>query len=322
MVVMREDIDFVITWVDSNDTNWIDQKKLYSGKDTDSGNSRYRDWELLKYWFRGVEEFAPWVRKIHFVTWGHLPKWLDTNHPKINIVQHHDFIPDHYLPTFSSRSIDLNLHRIEGVAEKFVYFNDDMFILNKVKKKDFFKNGLPCETAILNVTTPIKPKEVEGFSKSFTAPFFNMMLINSHFSKNKSIRKNFLKWINIKYGIKGLRTLLLLPWNKFPSLMNFHLPYSYLKSTYEEVWYKEPHILSKACENKFRKYTDVNHWVMNYWQIASGNFSSRSTRIGEYYILKPSDILNNNIYKSISKQKYKLICINDSYEIQDGELIK
>ena len=61
---------------------------------SDDRDIRYRDWDNLQFWFRGVEKFAPWVNKIHFVTYGHLPKWLNVNNKKLNIVNHKDFMPE------------------------------------------------------------------------------------------------------------------------------------------------------------------------------------------------------------------------------------
>jgi len=120
---MSEPIDFVICWVDGNDPEWQKQKNYYdTSQQTDSREIRYRDWDNLQYWFRGVEKYASWVNKIHFVTWGHLPQWLNTDHPKLNIVRHEDYIPKKYLPTFSARPIEVNLHRIKGLAEHFVFF--------------------------------------------------------------------------------------------------------------------------------------------------------------------------------------------------------
>ena len=87
---MREKIDFVIMWVDGSDPKWLAEKNKYSEKKVsiDDGINRYRDMNLLKYWFRGVEKYTPWVNKIYFVTWGHLPEWLDTSNPKLVIVNH------------------------------------------------------------------------------------------------------------------------------------------------------------------------------------------------------------------------------------------
>lgn len=62
-------IDFIIIWGDGKDENWRKKKNAYKASEKgDDSDIRYRDWGLLKYWFRGVETFAPWVRKIYFVS--------------------------------------------------------------------------------------------------------------------------------------------------------------------------------------------------------------------------------------------------------------
>ena len=139
-------IDIVILWVDGSDPSWLEEKRKYlppAAKDSASAN-RYRDWGLLPYWFRCIEKNAPWVRKVHFVTWGHVPAFLNLDTPKLNVVKHTDFIPAEYLPTFNSHTIEMNIHRIPDLAEHFIYFNDDMFLLRPMSEKDFFRNGLPC----------------------------------------------------------------------------------------------------------------------------------------------------------------------------------
>ncbi len=89
-------IDFVITWVDGSDKAWQQEKRKFEpaggrqDASVDNAKERYRDWGNLRYWFRGVEKYAPWVRKVHFITWGHLPTWLNTVHPKLHIVRHED----------------------------------------------------------------------------------------------------------------------------------------------------------------------------------------------------------------------------------------
>ena len=96
-------VDIVVLWVDGADPEWLDEYSKYKGLSGDQRASRFRDWGNLRYWFRGVERYAPWANKIHFVTWGHLPQWLDTTCPKLHIVNHRDFIPEKYLPTFISK---------------------------------------------------------------------------------------------------------------------------------------------------------------------------------------------------------------------------
>ena len=138
-------IDFVITWVDMDDPKWKKEFYKYSDKIDNSVNelseARFRDYGFLKYWFRGVEKFAPWVRKIHFVTSGQKPEWLNTDHPKINMVSHEDYIPKQYLPVFNSNLIEIYIHKIPDLSEQFVYFNDDFYITNHIDPNVFLTMG-------------------------------------------------------------------------------------------------------------------------------------------------------------------------------------
>lgn len=59
-------------------------------------------------------------------------------------MKHEDFLPPEVLPTFSSHAIEMNLHRIPGLTEHFVYFNDDTFLIRPVSETAFFRDGLPC----------------------------------------------------------------------------------------------------------------------------------------------------------------------------------
>ena len=181
---MEDKIDFVIIWVDGNDPKWQEEKRKYEKKDilTDNRNIRYRDWDNLKYWFRAVEKFAPWVNKVHFVTCGQKPIWLNTDNPKLNLVNHRDYIDEKYLPTFNSNSIEINIHRIKKLSEKFVYFNDDMFITQNVKPELFFYKGKPCDVAVLNAH--ISYRDIKNH-----AEVAEMDIINDYFHKNDVIKK-------------------------------------------------------------------------------------------------------------------------------------
>jgi len=306
-------IDFVICWVDGNDPEWRKEKSKYSpGIKTDSRGLRYRDWNNLQYLFRGIEKYASWVNKIHFVTWGHIPTWLNVEHPKINIVRHKDFIPNEYLPTFSARPIEINLHRINGLSNQFVYFNDDMFILRDLKKTDFFKNGLPRDVAVLD--NAMKNDEAHG------AAFYNsVVLINYHFSKSNAFKKHFFKWINYKYGKLLLRTILLSPWKMFSGFYTPHLPNAFLKQTFYDVWNKELDVLNLTSNNKFRSKLDVTQYLFKFWQLAAGDFLPRKN-IGKLFKIGTLDL--NIIQKVIEKQEHKLICLNDSDEIENFDRTK
>lgn len=310
----QSDIDFVLIWVDDTDVEWQKSKAKYKGEAEkfNINNVRYRDWGTLKYWFRAVEKYAPWVRKIHFVTCGHVPKWLNLEHPKLNFVKHEDYIPLQNLPTFSANPIELNLHRIKDLSEKFVFFNDDYFINAPVRPEDFFINGLPCDAAILN------PQNMDRFGIS-NIVVNDLSIIEYYFDFKKQFKKNINKWINLKYGKLLLRTILLLPWMKYVGFYEPHLPNSFLKQTYFEVWSREKELLEETSSHKFRDDRDVNQWLMRYWQLAKGNFIPRTPKIGKMF-----NVANGveDICEAIENQKYKLICINDSEKICDIEVMK
>lgn len=306
------DIDFVIAWVDGNDIEWQKEKNNYK-KDNEKNKDdvRYRDWNLLRYWFRGVENFAPWVRKVFFVTWGHVPEWLNTSHPKICIVNHKDYIPKKYLPTFNSHTIELNLHRIDGLSDKFVYFNDDMYIVNKVKEKDFFVKELPCD--LFSLDAIYFNKDSAGFYNAN-----NMEIINSHFNKKKQFKLNKKKWFKLRYSIRKIyRTMVFMPWNWFPGFYYQHLPSSFLKKSFRELWDLEYKKLDMTCMDKFRTKTNVNQWLFKYWQLAKGEFFPRRCNIGLCYHVKNKNIYN--VCKDIQTQKYPLLCINDVPETKNYE---
>ena len=195
-------IDFVVPWVDDTDPVWRAKKAQYTGTQETEGNTdvRYRDWDTLKYWFRGIEKFAPWVRYVYFVTDDQKPEWLNVDHPKIKWVKHTDFIPQEYLPTFACHTIEWNLHRLPDISENFVFFNDDVFMIGPTKPEDFFKNNLPCDHPKLGLLYP------NGFFSHVL--FNNIELLNRHFSLKKSIRANPGKWIKGQ-SVGGMMKLLL-----------------------------------------------------------------------------------------------------------------
>ena len=267
------EIDIVILWVDGSDPAWLAQKKEYlppAEADSDSVN-RYRDWGLLPYWFRAIESYAPWVRTVHFATWGHVPAFLNLDAPKLHVVKHTDFIPAEYLPTFSSHAIEMNIHRIPGLAEHFIYFNDDIFLLRPMEPTDFFRNGLPCT---YGREVPWTFSGEVGIWSHAAAN--DLGVINAHFSKKEAIRHHRDKFYSKCYGWKNnLRTFMLNTFfpDYFTGFQNLHAPVAYRKRTFQEVWAAEPELLDSTCRNRFRNSGDVNQWVCLWWQVASGNFA-------------------------------------------------
>ncbi len=304
------DIDFVLLWVDGSDPAWRAKKAKYlpggDPDDTSTGEQRYRDWNLLRYWCRGVETFAPWVRKVFFVTDDQWPAWLNRDHPKLVCTSHRDFIPADCLPTFNSNAIELNLHRIDGLAEHFIYFNDDTFIGRPTTPEDFFRKGLPVDMARMFPHVGHVNRPVDHFILNENA------VITKHFGGRRFMLKHPDKWF--------------LPWRSgfcasfwhsmfallgpCPGFVETHLPYILLKTTLREVWQAEPELLRATSLRKFRGLEDVSARVFRKWQFATGLFSPcRPSQLGRYYRLDDKGI--GPLCEAIQNKRHRLFCAND-----------
>ena len=304
------DIDFVLLWVDGGDSAWRAKKAKYlpnvDPADQENGEQRYRDWGLLRYWFRGVEAFAPWVRKVFFVTDDQWPSWLDKNAPKLVCTRHRDFIPPEFLPTFSCDPIELNLHRIKGLSERFVYFNDDTFVGRPISPSTFFREGLPVDVAnmfphIAQVNRPIDHNILNENA-----------VITRHFGGRRFMMKHPGKWFlpwrsgcgpafwHVMFALLG----------PCPGFFDPHLPFPFLKSTYEEVWSAEPDLLRSTSLRKFRTLEDVSARLCRKWQYATGRFYPvpRGTT-GAYYRLDANGI--DPLCNAIKTKRHNLFCAND-----------
>lgn len=136
------DVDIVFSWVDGSSTDLQRQRAAqmaeYVVGEGDDGPARYRHVDELRYALRSVHMYAPWVRRIFIATDSPAPAWL-REHPKVTIVRSEEFFADtSVLPIHNSHAVEAQLHRIEGLAEHFLYSNDDMFFGRSVEPELFF----------------------------------------------------------------------------------------------------------------------------------------------------------------------------------------
>ncbi len=153
-LMMDFPIDAVFTWVDGSDPAWLAAKNaqlrsrgLPVPADADNA-ARFRDNGELRYALRSLARFAPWIRTVHLVTAGQKPAWLNTD--TVHLVNHAEIFPDSaLLPVFSTRPIEFCVHRVPGLAEHFLYFNDDFMLGRAVTPADFFlPDGRPLVWAV------------------------------------------------------------------------------------------------------------------------------------------------------------------------------
>lgn len=313
---MNNPVDVVIPWVDGNDPYWREVKDEYliEGKFPDVATSsyRFRSWDNLQFIFRGIEKYMPWVRNVYLITCGHFPDFISNNCKRLITVKHEDYIPAKYLPTFSTNTIVLNLHRLPELSENYILFNDDIFPIREVDEEYYFFNDQVCDQAIQTIIVPGK----DSVSLWQCREANNIRLINCHFDKRRVIADNRDKWFHPDYRKEDLdRNTNLEYWNQFTGFRHHHMAQAYKKSILNKIWELEPKALDIACSSRFRYYTDLTEYVVRYWQLCEGCFIPRRS-LGTMF----------NIYKDgyeiicdyIKNQRDIMLSIEDTY-ISDYE---
>ncbi|NUL60197.1 capsular biosynthesis protein [Brevibacterium luteolum] len=226
-------IDAVYTWVDGADPEWLESKRRLEAEIAGlefhpeaNHTARFESKDELKYSLRSLEYFAPWFRKIYIVTSGQVPTWLNTDHPKVELVSHEDIYPEgDYLPTFNSNSIISRLHHIPGLSEHFIYLNDDVMFGKPVRPQDFF---LP--TGLAKVF-PSRNHRPFGTPTAEDGPHFNLT-------------RNIRRLLADDTGITVTRAIK-------------HTPYALLKSVLFEMEERFSDAFEWTWSSRFRHHQDI-----------------------------------------------------------------
>jgi hypothetical protein len=307
-------IDAVITWVDGNDPKH--QKKINRYLTTEKRNSfdfqeRYASFEEVKYTVHSILKYAPYIRKIFIVTDGQKPKFLTdaSVYNKVSIVDHKDIFgaDQDVLPVFNSRSIETKIYTIPGLAEHYIYFNDDMFLLNATQPTDFFVDGFPV---------------LRGHWHKFKKDIFY---------KRFSLKKKAQQPGHIKAQEKGAMLLGLKQYFRC-----HHTPQPQRKATLQAYFKAHRDVEAANARPKFRAVTQfIPHFLAHHLEIMAGTFFSkkeyrllhfRSYNKPLFYIrqllnrkAKKKNILFLNLQNltscSASKQKFILAWLEKTYTL-------
>lgn len=272
-------IDFVFPYVDNADENWINQYKDYCTSHNikyDLDDVRYRNYDTLKYLLRGIDKCLPWIRNIYIIVEqeSQVPDWL--NKDNVKIVYHKDIIPEKFLPTYNSGTIEMYLKNISGLSEYFIYGNDDMFPITPMTKSDFFdEDGLP----------KLMVKKYQ-MGENWRPNTYQFMVLNSNY---------------IAYDDLGLQREknTIVRWNHTITPMR--------KSTWERLFGKYKERIENSC-SVFRRPKNITQELVNSWHFLSNNYSKDYTLKANYIGVK--DIENQNALKQ-KIEDFQVVCIND-----------
>lgn len=128
-------IDIVYTWVDPNNKTWLKEKQQYTNTSYNNSECRFNSsLEELKYSLRSIDKyFNKHIRNIFIITNGSIPRFINPNRKDIIII--HDKL---LLGTQSYSSVvyESVIHKIPGLSEYYLYFNDDMILLKELHMSD------------------------------------------------------------------------------------------------------------------------------------------------------------------------------------------
>jgi hypothetical protein len=146
-------IDAVITWVDGADPAHRKRRETWQAQAPEAGENatnphRWACSDELRYCLTSIANHAPWIGRIWIVTDAQVPNLAGLPaalRARISIVDHLALFAGHQdaLPTFNSLAIESLLWRIPGLAERFVYFNDDVFLTAPLAPGDVFADEKP-----------------------------------------------------------------------------------------------------------------------------------------------------------------------------------
>lgn len=314
-------IDVVIAWVDGNDP--AHQQKISAFIDTENQASkpgahktRFGNVNELKYCILSILTFAPFVRKIFIVSDNQTPPVFDDVKPyfpnrvkDIQLINHEEIFNgfEEFLPVFNSRSIETMIWRIKDLADNFVYFNDDTFLVRPINPEDWFRNGRPV---IRGKWMP--SAEVRLFWDN----------LKSNFQKKVLGKNNYEPRASYHTGQWNAAKLLGFRWKYF---VLDHTAHAIHKQTALEFSRKKSGLIKKNISFKFRHYSQFNFLSLTYHlEILSGNSNISSPNLAylqplgrpENYIDKKINLCESNsniIYMCV--QSLDLCPESDTYKV-------
>jgi hypothetical protein len=287
------EVDAVYMWVDGDDPKIREKRLKYLGIQKEKLNvqsaakGRYYDNDELKYSFRSLEKYAPWIRKIFLITDDQVPKWFKDN-SKVEIVDHKDIMDKKYLPTFNSEVIDFNIHKIKGLADRFLLINDDMFFGRQVYKSFFFtKKGIPI-------------KYLRGIRRKWLSRPSSGMFYD--------IYKRCQRLIEEKFG-------------EIPTTRFDHCITAYQKDSFPKTIELFRDEVERTLTSRFRKEYDVARFLVDFYEIAvlGAKIKNVYKRRNFYNIVV--DLREDTLYKlsMIEKRRPYMFCLNDTEKTTDKD---
>ena len=277
-------LDIVLPYVDSSDPEW--QERFLAARHkrftTEKARSiflklfsnRYASYGMFRYWWRGYEQFGP-PGTVHLLlqSESQIPKWLDTNNPRIKIHLHKDFMPESAMPSYNSSCIELCfLHKhAQDLTPFFLMMNDDFYF------------NAPCAYGnFVEDDRPLTWMEVRT-SRFYPTCVFRSIVCNNFDLVSRMAQKTCPHYTHNHLAVCYKRDAII------PAL---------------DMFWPE---IGKSL-TKFRDARNYNHWILRYWQDFTG-ISKHSPRFPHKGYLEMPDATPAQVS---ALEKCPVVCFNDT----------
>ncbi|MEV7229535.1 stealth family protein [Polymorphospora sp. NPDC051019] len=280
-------IDAVYTWVDGADPAWLKRKVAALGAPDGAlhpvaaNESRYHNRDELRFSMRSLHSFAPWLRRIFLITDSQLPSWLDPHHPLVTVVSHAELFADlGGRSSFNSHAIESRLHRINGLAEHFLYLNDDVFLGRPLLPTHFF--------------------HANGIAKFFPSPAqFGLGEARSTDLPVNAAGKNNRRQIQRQFGVTITQKMK-------------HTPFALRRSIMHQIEQMLPTEVAETARHRFRHHRDLSipSSLHQYWAYLSGQAVPADIEYEYADLAHPSTPAR--LAELLSRRHRDVFCLNDT----------
>jgi len=300
-------IDVVISWVDGNDPDH--QEKMHPFLDNrvredipGAHPTRFRSVNEIRYCVLSIFTFAPFVRKVFVVTDAQDPNLQDDikqyfpeRLQTLRVIDHKHVFKgyEHYLPTFSSRAIESMIWRIDGLSDRFIYFNDDSFLIRSTKVSDFFIQNRP----VLRGGWLPSP-----WPRTLWAAFQTLIKKKLMGKKDFQPKPSYHlgQWLAAKKA--GFR---------FRYFYFNHTPYSISKTTAQNFYDQDPRFFDGHLKHRFKNHKQINFISLLYHlELKNGNKYIRKPDVA---YVNPTGRMEGYIDRKIElcmrDEKIKFLCV-------------
>ncbi len=306
----KEPIDAVVAWVDGTDPKHLQKRIQYSNSLSrapipGAESTRFHSFNEVTYCVLSILKFAPFINKIYIVT--------DDQNPKIDAVIK-QFFPERFndirrvdhleifegyeelLPTFNSIAISSMLWRIKGLANQFVYFNDDIFCIRPLVPEVWFKKGRPVLRGQWHFP-PFERLLWDGIKR-----FFGQKKIAASFQIHQWRAAQLFRF----------------QWRYFRS---GHTPLPMRRDHLENFYTQHPELLASNISSRFRTYEQFNTVALSsHLEIRNGN-KNRSAINAVY--MQPHhrgvEYVNKKFNKCLHSSAVYFLCIQSLDQASQAE---